>query len=80
MLDSYFAQLRESSKVSFPFIIIEGQRHIGKISLIEGYIRDLTGFFYASDVLTLQDLSEYLNKDHVFKVDIDEKDQMVDIE
>lgn len=80
MLDSYFIQLRETTKVSFPFLIIEGQQHIGKMSLIEQYIRDLTGFFYSSDVLTLQDLSEYLNKDHVFKVDIDEKDQMVEIE
>jgi DNA polymerase III delta prime subunit len=80
MLDSYFTKLRDTKEVSFPFLIIEGQSHIGKMSLIDWYIRDLTGFFYNSDVVTLQDLSEHLNKDHVFKVEIEEKDQMVDID
>ena len=54
------------------FLLLEGEKHIWKTTLIEKLIRDFLGNYFITDFLYIKDLSEKLWKKHFIKVESDE--------
>lgn len=75
----YFSRLEQTGKAPYNFLLLSWSSHIWKTTLALGLTKKLLGEFSNNDLLYIKDLSEYLGKEHSIKVDVSDKDSVVDI-
>ncbi len=80
ILSRYFARIKESDEITFPFLLLAGPQHVGKRYMIEPMVHDLVGMYGQTDYLPLYDLSYVTGKKHSVKIQVSEKDQRIEIE
>lgn len=80
VLQSYIHRIQQEGVIPFPFLLLHGPAHVGKTTLVEQLLHELLGVHYATDYLPIYDLTEKLEKTHTLKVEVDPKDQMIELD
>ncbi len=80
VLAKYIQRMQEEDRVPFPFLLLHGPEHIGKTTVVEELITPLLGAHKATDYMPIYDLSALIEKNHTFKVEVDPKEQLIEVD
>lgn len=78
LLQQYEARLKTTGEAAFPFVILSGVSHIGKMTLLRELAMDIVGANRHHDILVLEDCSEDLDKAHSLKLELPPDEQVVE--
>lgn len=69
MMRQYIDSIRETGKITAPFLVFHGPDYIGKSTFAQELAQQLTGEFVYNDILFVRDLSQLTGKKHTLKIE-----------
>ena len=76
ILENYFKTIKETNKINFNFVLLDWVKWLWKTTIIKELVKKFLWENYKTDFLEIKDLSKYIWKNHILKVNVDEKDQV----
>lgn len=77
VIEKFFNQ---SQHTLFPFLLVHGPMYTGKTAMLEQAIAEVMGNYIQQDYRALYDLSFITGKNHTFKIEVDEEEQIMSVE
>ena len=79
MVQRFFVAFKQG-ETAFPFLLLQGRKHLGKTTLIDQIAKWFLGEYAATDYLPLYDFSSQLGKDHTLKVETSRDQEFLEID